>query len=200
MYDAQEDIYAAIQGKVRNPNGFSIDIGNAGSRLYTRCERETLIRLPRWDSSISMSILPCAIKKSWLLCFIMIFCRNLHKMYCLYCKVVPPSAFSKYSGWEPLKYHVEIVVWHTTDESWITFSYILVQNWSNFIHYSDIHKTIECLWVPANISSEDGSSFESFTWIHIQVQDDGGLLQCCPRVSWKMCGALIAIVEMIYVN
>jgi len=43
----EEDIYAAIQGKVRNPNGFSIDIGNAGSRLYTRCERETLIRLPR---------------------------------------------------------------------------------------------------------------------------------------------------------
>ena len=77
---------------------------------------------------------------------------------------------------EPLNYHVEIVVWHITDESWITFSYILVQNWSNFIHYSDIHKTIECLWVPANISSEDGSSFGSSTWIRIQVQDDGWLL------------------------
>ena len=47
MYDAQEDIYAAIEGKVRNPNGFSIDNRNAGSRLYTRCERETLMRLPR---------------------------------------------------------------------------------------------------------------------------------------------------------
>lgn len=122
------------------------------------------------------------------------------KMCCLYCKVVPPSAFSKYSGWEPLKYHVEIVVWHTTDESQITFSYILVQNWSNFIHYSDIHKTIECLWVPANISSEDGSSFGSFTWIRIQVQDYGWLLQCCPRVSWKMCRALIAIVGLIHIN
>jgi hypothetical protein len=44
MY-VQEDIYAALQGKVKN--SFENRDGNVGSRLYTRCERETLVRLPK---------------------------------------------------------------------------------------------------------------------------------------------------------
>jgi len=43
----QEDIYAALQGKVQNVFDVGDHAGNVGSRLYTRCERETLIRLPR---------------------------------------------------------------------------------------------------------------------------------------------------------
>jgi len=43
----EEDIYAALQGKVRKPYDVGDLVGNVGSRLYTRCERETLVRLPR---------------------------------------------------------------------------------------------------------------------------------------------------------
>ena len=43
----QEDIYAALQGKVKKNFDVNDYAGNVGSRLYTRCERETLMRLPR---------------------------------------------------------------------------------------------------------------------------------------------------------
>lgn len=43
----EEDIYAALQGNVKNNFDFGDLEGNVGSRLYTRCERETLVRLPR---------------------------------------------------------------------------------------------------------------------------------------------------------
>ena len=43
----QEDIYAALRGQVTKNFDFAAhkDV-NVGSRLYTRCERETLMRLP----------------------------------------------------------------------------------------------------------------------------------------------------------
>lgn len=41
------DIYAALQGNVKNNLDIKHHAGNVGSRLYTRCERETLVRLPR---------------------------------------------------------------------------------------------------------------------------------------------------------
>ncbi|KAG0555879.1 hypothetical protein KC19_11G010200 [Ceratodon purpureus] len=43
----EEDIYAALQGNVKNNFDFQNHNGDVGSRLYTRCERETLVRLPR---------------------------------------------------------------------------------------------------------------------------------------------------------
>lgn len=48
---SEEDIYAALQGQVKNNFDFGAHKGiNVGSRLYTRCERETLMRLPKTDA------------------------------------------------------------------------------------------------------------------------------------------------------
>jgi len=55
---SEADIYAALQGQVKK-NNYHLDghgahkLGincNVGSRLYTRCERETLMRLPKTDA------------------------------------------------------------------------------------------------------------------------------------------------------
>ncbi|CAK9204906.1 unnamed protein product [Sphagnum troendelagicum] len=43
----EEDIYAAMEGKVKEYYDPVLHIGNAGTRLFTRCERETFVRLPR---------------------------------------------------------------------------------------------------------------------------------------------------------
>ncbi|CAM6093039.1 unnamed protein product [Calypogeia fissa] len=42
----EEDIYGALQGRIRELDD-QITVSTAGTRLFTRCERETLMRLPR---------------------------------------------------------------------------------------------------------------------------------------------------------
>lgn len=53
---SEADIYAALQGQVKTSNQH-LDVNgtfqrgiNVGSRMYTRCERETLMRLPKTDA------------------------------------------------------------------------------------------------------------------------------------------------------
>ncbi|XP_024399282.1 uncharacterized protein [Physcomitrium patens] len=43
----EEDIYAAMQGQVKSNFDVTANSDNVGSRLFTRCERETLMKLPK---------------------------------------------------------------------------------------------------------------------------------------------------------
>lgn len=63
----EEDIYAALQGKVQDQFDGGDESGDVGSRLFMRCERETLVRLPRTGAilfTIRTYVRPLSVFKS----------------------------------------------------------------------------------------------------------------------------------------
>lgn len=79
VQEQHEDAKEAALESANNGGPETITVDNAGERLFTRCERETFVRFPRYSSTLHCTVLCYTVLFPMLLYSTVLYCA---KRYC----------------------------------------------------------------------------------------------------------------------